>query len=602
MTLLREAMGPKPQSKTKKKTVKSTLVKPGPSSLKTQDKAYRGLDPEAILQHTGKRCNSEYLDERSRAADGLSVRECSSTTFVDKSGKRCTYSAIHIEYDIKGGRLELVSKASRPRTAAQRESISKKLADAKNAESQGQRRKAMDINRFYGVAQCSLKMEAKELMQKDFELTDPLAVKLWPDFERMAKRNLGQNEKWVPFHTVLGIHEKFLVEEVHHAKTGWNELQRFIAMFIFRSHCKCNLFKEVQLPHMKKAGFWKDPEAAFAPGSAMEKDALKFKKAGNPLQTSCFLIIPERILSDDDANLARNLVLRTQRLIGLAREVYPIVKDKKTSADQKFDMIAEKIQGVKLLGDTWVKMLMVVIDIGFPEIGLLRDRCTVGIGAADPLRTLLEDEGLLTPKEKKTMERREKTESCQTVLQLKAGIVAVKKDNKQVLQVTSGMAGSLDRAHAIAEALTELGNSPACQKLKTFENLQEKLHEKRQALFNDKSLKVPKLGLDQQRTEALEKKAADEAKPKEPGPDEALGKLRDRINASKEKSSEHFWKLIKAVEAHGRKYFEDLPLVVKQMQTKQHNMSAVTLQVQLCEYRQFEAFAQRSSLKRALDA
>merc|ERR1712176_1501271 len=49
----------------------------------------------------------------------------------------------------------------------------------------------MDMNRFFGFAQCSLKMEAQHFMDHEIKLTDPVAVELWPHFEKMATRNLG---------------------------------------------------------------------------------------------------------------------------------------------------------------------------------------------------------------------------------------------------------------------------------------------------------------------------------------------------------------------------------------------------------------------------
>merc|ERR1719224_228673 len=115
----------------------------------------------------------------------------------------------------------------------------------------------------------------------------------------------------------------------------------------------------------------------------MEKAVKKFRAAGNALQTSSFLIIPERLLPNDDDNLIRNLMFRTARCITLAEELWPIVNNKKTSANEKYDVICDKIRNVRGLGDTWVKMLTVVIDIARPEIGLLQDRCEVGNGASD---------------------------------------------------------------------------------------------------------------------------------------------------------------------------------------------------------------------------
>eukprot|EP00435_Cladocopium_sp_Y103_P030721 s419_g7.t1 len=67
----------------------------------------------------------------------------------------------------------------------------------------------------------------------------------------------------------------------------------------------------------------------------------------------------------------------------------------------------------------------------------------------------------------------------------------------------------------------------------------------------------------------------------------ALRELLQKVNTSKSASAKHFWKYLAEVEAAMGKRFKHLPLVVKQAQTKAHAMSAATLQVQLCEYRQF---------------
>merc|ERR1712228_875951 len=39
---------------------------------------------------------------------------------------------------------------------------------------------------------------------------------------------------------------------------------------------------------------------------------------------------------------------------------------------------------------TWAKMMMVCIDLAYPDLGLLASQCDVGIGAQAPLRCLLE--------------------------------------------------------------------------------------------------------------------------------------------------------------------------------------------------------------------
>jgi len=278
------------------------------------------------------------------------------------------------------------------------------------------------------------------------------------------------------------------------------------------------------------------------------------------------------------------------------------VNDKKTSVNEKYGAIKEAILGVRNLGDTWVKMLMVCVDICLPKLGLLRSRCEVGVGAADPMSKLLVEEGLLQPPRAKVetgLEGKGSSAEVKAHVFLKAGIVAVQKSGVQLVQVTMGMAGSLDKAYAVAEELTKLAAKKGLERKD-----QEVLVKKRQDLFSNASFKVPKLGLDAKRQELLENGPAEPRKREGPSPSdvrsEALMALGARINESKVPSARHFWKLLAEVEAHGRSYFKALPLVTAQMKTKERFISAVTLQVQLCEFRQFESFLKRSGGKRPL--
>merc|ERR1719379_725254 len=136
---------------------------------------------------------------------------------------------------------------------------------------------------------------------------------------------------------------------------------------------------------------------------------------------------------------------------------------------------------------------MVVIDIARPGLRLLQDRCEVGVGASDPMRKILEEEGVLEPKEQRPRVKPEP--GAQVYPSLKEGIVAVKINNVQLIQVTKGMAGSLDRAHKIATELAAAANDGVTDK--------EKLTKRRQALFGDPALKVPALGLDAKAKELL---------------------------------------------------------------------------------------------------
>lgn len=349
---------------------------------------------------------------------------------------------------------------------------------------------AVSLDEFFQFMQCSLKLEAKELMGKDVELQDPAAQAFWDTYLKFVTPNLGANERWVPYHTVLGLHEKFLMESVHHRKgTGWNEKQRFLACFIFRAHCKCDVFTEAELPHMLKPQFWKDPIDAFRRGGPLEKSIRDYrKKTGKPLQTLCFRIIPERILKDNDENLVLNLTLRTQRLLEIGELAWEVLHDKKKSNTEKFNELSRVIQEKRGLGETWAKMMMVVIDLAMPKLGLLASQCEVGTGARMPLVRLLEA-----------------------------------LEGKPVKPTADAKLLRVDPSRSL-----------------TFTN-----------------------------------------------PRQALEKLAKAMNSSKSVSSGHFWDLLMKVEGWAREAFKHLPLALNQLSTKKGGFSAVTVQVQLCEYRQF---------------
>jgi len=485
-----------------------------------------------------------------------------------------------------------VKSLNAPDVCQKLDKASKKTQVTKSAQK-------LAIGEFYAFLQCSLKMEARALMDFNVELTDPVAIKMWPAVEALEERNQGKNEKWVPYHTVLGVHEFFVVKEIHHAKNSiWTPYRRFVATFIFRAHCKRELFQQVQRKYLERADFWKDPTAAFKAGSPMEKEIAKFRSQGNALQTSCFLIIPERILQDDDANLIRNLMLRTQRIIDLAEKTWPVVQNDKMSSEVKFDKIAELVQNARGFGDTWVKMLMVCIDIAMPKLKLLESRCEVGIGALGGLRQILEDEGLIAPKPppRPRDDPRRPRDGLVVSVSMGQGIVPLHQDGKQLLQVTARMAGSFDRAHAIVSKL--------CDMAKKGNNM-EKLVAAKTKLIDDQKLKVPYLGLAEKQEKYLKQKAKDEANgitaqsaaASLKAASEALQTLRARINGHDSDSCKHFWKLLAKVETHATKYFKGLPLVIQQMKTAPRHMTAATVQVQLCEWRQFQEHLKRPKRK-----
>ena len=235
---------------------------------------------------------------------------------------------------------------------------------------------------------------------------------------------------------------------------------------------------------------------------------------------------------------------------------------------------------------------MVCIHIYRPKIGLLSKRCEVGVGASDPMRRLLMEEGLLHPtrspgtKGGTSLKKREGADmnGFEIKLSLKQKSLYVERDGLNIIHVFFSTSTSMDRAYTIAERLRKL----ASQKRIHTRN-HPTLLKKRRELLSKKTLRIQTydLGHMSERPQArFEGEVQQERANSKPEPSEALMRLGARINESKTKSAKHFWTLLQKVEIRGRLHFKDMPLVIEQMKTKRKTMSAATLQVQLCEFRQ----------------
>eukprot|EP00746_Dinoflagellata_sp_MGD_P149202 gnl/MRDRNA2_/MRDRNA2_81267_c0_seq1.p1 gnl/MRDRNA2_/MRDRNA2_81267_c0~~gnl/MRDRNA2_/MRDRNA2_81267_c0_seq1.p1 ORF type:complete len:636 (-),score=134.70 gnl/MRDRNA2_/MRDRNA2_81267_c0_seq1:164-2071(-) len=368
------------------------------------------------------------------------------------------YTRADLKYDLKLGRLEIVKPPKKVGPVP----VSKNRPAAPCA---GEALPDANINEFFRFLACQTRFECKYHTGVDVPLHDNESKAMWPDVEAFITPNIGATERWIPYHTILGKHELFLVTDVHSMKE-WTEKQRFLAIFVFRAHCKCDLFKEVQLPIMRKKSFWEDPIAAFKPGGPMEKSMRQYRrKTKKPLLTSCFRIIPERLLQDDDENLIRSITNRTMRLLNLGEACYGVLKSKQPPK-MKLDKLSSLVQQEDGCGETWAKMLTVCMDLAYPKEQLLEAECDVGTGALKPLFRLL-------PK-------------------------GATQDKKK-----------------------------------------------------------------------------------------ALSALLQIVNSSKTPSAKHFWSTLGKVESKLRCKFKSYPLVLSQICTKQGKMTAQTLQVQLCEYRQY---------------
>lgn len=245
------------------------------------------------------------------------------------------------------------------------------------------------VDEFFKFLQCQLRMELEQHTDAKLEFADKGAEEMWRHATIFTMPGKGALEKWVPYHTVLGVHELFLVQSIH-SRSSWSEYQRFVAMFVFRAHCKCNLFTEAQLPLMQQDRFWNDPRAAFMPGGDMEKSIWAYReKTKAPLLTNAFRSVPLRVVADDTQNLVRSITDRSMALIDIAQEAWTVLKDGQKTSVQKISGISDIVHKTRGCAATWAKMLTVSIDLAYPEAQFLTHQCDVGVGAALPLKCLL---------------------------------------------------------------------------------------------------------------------------------------------------------------------------------------------------------------------
>jgi hypothetical protein len=204
----------------------------------------------------------------------------------------------------------------------------------------------------------------------------------------------------------LCAHERFILEDIHSDANGqWDEEQRFTLMFVFRAHCCRQLCMEVQLPLIQEKSFWTNQDRSFEADGPMGRDMMQYRRKDcncRSLQTSAFRRIPKHICEYKYLNLVRNICVPSMTLVRVARDMFPLVKkallqcfasvdqtQAEASAKSLYAELLNTIRQAPGLGNTWSKMLMVSIDLRYPQLGLLQHSCEVGIGAVGGLRRLL---------------------------------------------------------------------------------------------------------------------------------------------------------------------------------------------------------------------
>ena len=69
----------------------------------------KAVSDSQVISYTGKQSKAEYINRRCKQMDGKTVKQALASTYKNSSGKSVPYTQADLNYDMKGGRLTMVS-------------------------------------------------------------------------------------------------------------------------------------------------------------------------------------------------------------------------------------------------------------------------------------------------------------------------------------------------------------------------------------------------------------------------------------------------------------------------------------------------------------
>ena len=69
----------------------------------------KAVSDSQVISYTGKQSKAEYINRRCKQMNGKTVKQALASTYKNSSGKSVPYTQADLNYDMKGGRLTMVS-------------------------------------------------------------------------------------------------------------------------------------------------------------------------------------------------------------------------------------------------------------------------------------------------------------------------------------------------------------------------------------------------------------------------------------------------------------------------------------------------------------
>ena len=236
----------------------------------------------------------------------------------------------------------------------------------------------------------------------DDEESVPLQVGDIKGMEKLMEQFFARHakgDKWVPFHAVLGAHERYIMERIWslpHLNTKqkyalscgfsgsrWPPLYDHAILCFFSSpstsvSSSATLSDEALL-------LFENPVAAFRRGGDIHKRFLEYRASGGKLHTTCFSPRPVPAGASGD-EYTFYILERTRTFFMMGLQIFDELEVLKGSGG--WEAIDAAMQKTKWVGPTISKMLLVSTHFGLPNLHLLDEGIEVGIGAQEAFKLL----------------------------------------------------------------------------------------------------------------------------------------------------------------------------------------------------------------------
>jgi len=197
----------------------------------------------------------------------------------------------------------------------------------------------------------------------------------------------ARGDKWMPWHTALGAHERYILGVVRRLVAS--ERDRHALTYAFSGSREIDLFEHVfrplydddASPDDARLGrlVLDDPAAAFARDGELHRRLLEYRRRGKRLHTTAYSCHPPRGSSGDE--FVFYILDRTRRFVEIGHAAFDILADAldaplRTDGPDLRARLERKLMSCREIGPTMTKMFL-----AHPRLGLLDDACAVGDGA-----------------------------------------------------------------------------------------------------------------------------------------------------------------------------------------------------------------------------